>query len=137
MEILELRDQLQDAQDAISEAHGHSAGLKEHNRQVEAQISRLEQQLADAIRWAACRALVGGPLSPPPPPPPPPPQTLADLTTALLVHGHAVLCSHYQQSVGTHLHKHVFTAVRLIFMLYFLTTLLRRVGMDCAVPHLA
>ena len=50
LEILELRDQLQDAQDAISEAHSNSAGLKEHNRQLEAQILRLEQQLADAVR---------------------------------------------------------------------------------------
>ncbi|KAL3144137.1 hypothetical protein ABBQ32_003927 [Trebouxia sp. C0010 RCD-2024] len=49
LEILELRDQLQDAQDAISEAHGNSAGLKEHNRRLEAQISRLEQQLAEAV----------------------------------------------------------------------------------------
>lgn len=51
LEILELRDQLQDAQEAISEAHSNSAGLKEHNRQLEAQISRLEQQLSDALRW--------------------------------------------------------------------------------------
>jgi len=50
LEILELRDQLQDAQDAIKEAHGNSAGLKEHNAQLETQISRLEQLLADAVR---------------------------------------------------------------------------------------
>ena len=49
---MELRDQLQDAQDAISEAHNNSAGLKEHNRRLEAQISRLEQQLAEAVRRA-------------------------------------------------------------------------------------
>jgi len=50
LEILELRDQLQDAQDAINEAVGNSSGLKEHNQQLETQISRLEQQLADAVR---------------------------------------------------------------------------------------
>lgn len=50
LEILELRDQLQDAHDAIKEAHGNSAGLKEQNVQLETQISRLEQLLADAVR---------------------------------------------------------------------------------------
>ncbi len=50
LEILELRDQLRDAQDAIKEAHGNSAGLKEHIAQLETQISRLEQLLADAVR---------------------------------------------------------------------------------------
>ena len=56
LEIMELRDQLQDAQDAISEAHSNSAGLKEHNRQLEEQISRMEQQLADAVRCVPCRS---------------------------------------------------------------------------------
>lgn len=49
---MELRDQLQDAQDAISEAHNNSAGLKEHNRHLAEQISQMEQQLADAVRCA-------------------------------------------------------------------------------------
>lgn len=52
LEIMELRDQLQDAQDAISEAHNNSAGLKEHNRHLAEQISQMEQQLADAVRCA-------------------------------------------------------------------------------------
>ena len=51
LEILELRDQLQDAQDAITEAHGNSAGLKEHNARLETQIFHLEQQLVDAVRY--------------------------------------------------------------------------------------
>ena len=86
MEILELRDQLQDAQDAISEAHGNSAGLKEHNRRLEAQIACLEQQLADAMRCPGIPSHKRLPMLP-------------------LMHGHAVLCSHCQQSISTYLHK--------------------------------
>lgn len=80
LEILELRDQLQDAQEAISEAHSNSAGLKEHNRQLEAQISRLEQQLSDALRWI---------------PPGPHPRLLLLLISALVM-PHAWLCCNCQ-----------------------------------------
>ena len=50
-----MRDQLHDAEDAIKEAHGHSGSLKEHNRKLETQISRLEEQLVDAVRCALHR----------------------------------------------------------------------------------
>ena len=52
LEIMELRDQLQDAQDAITEAHTHAAGLQEHTHQLEAQVASLQQQLSQALRCA-------------------------------------------------------------------------------------
>ena len=50
LEILELRDQLQDAQEAITEAHAHATGLQAHSRQLEAQVASLQQQLEEALR---------------------------------------------------------------------------------------
>ena len=50
LEIVELRDQLQDAQDAITEAHTHAAGLQKHTCQLEAQVASLQQQLSQALR---------------------------------------------------------------------------------------
>ena len=50
LEILELRDQLQDAQEAITEANTHATGLQRHSQQLEAQVASLQQQLEQALR---------------------------------------------------------------------------------------
>lgn len=51
LEILELQDQLQDSKDAVTEARTHAKGLQEQCRQLEVQVSSLQQQLENALRY--------------------------------------------------------------------------------------
>ncbi|DBA65966.1 TPA: hypothetical protein ACH3X2_002987 [Trebouxia sp. C0005] len=93
LEILELRDQLQDAHDAIKEAHGNSAGLKEQNVQLETQISRLEQLLADAVSELRASKMALSPMT----------RQVAEATDRreALRHAHqeAAACKHHLQAL--------------------------------------